>query len=110
MLQGCSWGTATSQRSAGTEDPLELWYWAEDRDEPISLVAKGPGVFSRNGATPIEATASLDGGRWRVVLAGPLASLTSEKHLGIAVWNGSNEERAGLAAVSAWLETKVSTT
>jgi DMSO reductase family type II enzyme heme b subunit len=88
------------------EQPLELWYWAEDRDEPLALLAAGPGVFSRNGGTALDATASLEGGRWRVVLAGPRVSLTADNRLGVAIWNGSNEERAGLAAVSEWLSTE----
>lgn len=94
------------------EDPLELWYWAEDRGQPLALIAQGPGVFSRNPNIGLDAVASLDAGRWRVVLAGPLASLTAHHRLGVAIWNGSNEERAGLAAVSSWLttETMASTT
>jgi len=38
-----------------------------------------------------------------VVIAGPLAALSSNQ-LGVVIWNGSNDERAGLAAVSEWLD------
>ncbi|MFV2089332.1 MAG: hypothetical protein ACC642_01625 [Pseudomonadales bacterium] len=85
-----------------SEQPLSLWYWAADRDEPLSLTASGPGVFARNGDNGISGAADLSNGRWSVVIAGPLAALSGDQ-LGVVVWNGSNQERAGLAAVSSWV-------
>jgi DMSO reductase family type II enzyme heme b subunit len=79
-----------------------LWYWAEDRQSAERFVSRGPGVFSRADAAGVSAAASLDDGVWRVVLSGPLADVIDDR-IGIAVWNGSNEERAGLGAVSGWI-------
>jgi DMSO reductase family type II enzyme heme b subunit len=79
-----------------------LWYWAADRESAERFASRGPGVFSRSDASGVEAAAALGGGVWRVVLSGPLAEVVDDR-IGIAVWNGSNEERAGLGAVSSWI-------
>ena len=47
--------------------------------------------------------AVLANGRWSVVLSGP-ADVAQKRKVALAVWNGSRDERAGLAAVSQeWL-------
>jgi DMSO reductase family type II enzyme heme b subunit len=79
-----------------------LWYWANDRGSAERFVSNGPGVFARSDAEGIQATASLEAGMWHVVLSGPLAEVVDER-MGFAVWNGSNDERAGLGAVSGWV-------
>lgn len=79
-----------------------LWYWAEDRESAERFISRGPGVFSRVDAAGVAAAASLDAGVWQVVLSGPLADVREDR-IGVAVWNGSNEERAGLGAVSGWI-------
>lgn len=83
--------------------PVAVWYWEDGRPEALNLLAEGPGVFRKQANGDIQATATLADGRWRAVLSGP-ASAAASGRLGIAVWNGSNEERAGLGAVSqAWI-------
>jgi steroid C-25 hydroxylase gamma subunit len=81
---------------------VNLWYWAHDRDESISVNASGPGVFRKNTDRDIGAQAHLSDGTWSLVLSGPLGDVVDDQ-IGFAIWNGSNDERAGLAAVSAWL-------
>ena len=80
-----------------TEQAVDLWYWQSNLEAARSLVGRGPGVFTPNGSE-VSASAALDGGRWSVVLSGPLADAPSS--IGVAVWDGSNEERAGLGAVT----------
>jgi len=80
--------------------PLTLWYWENGRGA-LNLTAKGPGIFSKAGAG-VTGTGANGNGKWAAVLSGPASAAKGK--LGVAVWNGSNEERAGLAAVSrAWL-------
>ena len=79
-----------------------LWYWAEDRQSAEHFASRGPGVFARSDAAGVEAVGTLEDGVWRVVLSGPMAAVVDDK-IGIAVWNGSNNERAGLGAVSGWI-------
>jgi DMSO reductase family type II enzyme heme b subunit len=79
------------------EHPVGLWYWENGRGEALALSAQGPGVFRRTGVDTVAAAAELTGGRWSVVLSG-LAPAGNA--IGVAVWNGSNDERSGLAAVT----------
>ena len=79
-----------------------LWFWAEDRPSAERFRSSGPGVFRRMTSEGVDARARLEGGTWRVVLSGPLAEVVEDR-IGLVVWNGSNEERAGLGAVSGWI-------
>ena len=86
-----------------TTAPVGLWYWEDGRNGALNLTSRGPGVVQKDGEGAVHASAVLAEGQWAVVLRGPLAAADSGQ-FGVAVWNGSNEERAGLAAVtSAWL-------
>lgn len=87
----------------GDEDkPLVLWFWENGRPSALRLIARGPGVFRKDG-DGVGAAGVLADGRWSVVLSGP-AAIGAKGKVGLAVWNGSNDERAGLAAVSReWL-------
>ncbi len=87
--------------------PVLVWQW---RDRlPIQkgmpavrhLVSTGPGMFrpAPDGAS-LDAASSVDGIRWSVVLTGPRSALGDRGRVAVAVWNGANEERAGIGAVS----------
>ena len=96
-------GRGDEIQSLGNEDtPVGMWYWASDREQSLSLVSSGPGVVRSNADVVTGASANLDGGRWAVVLSGPSSEVT-DNQIGVAIWNGSNDERAGLAAISGWL-------
>ena len=92
-------GKGPAETLGAKDNAATLWFWAADREQGSSFWSEGPGVFRQNPASEIAASASLDEGVWRVVLAGPLSEVADER-IGFAVWNGSNEERAGLGAVS----------
>jgi len=88
-----------SPETMGSEDsPVGVWFWEDGRPEALEIESSGPGVFRRKEGA-VEGAGALVGGRWVVVLSGP-ASAAAGGRLGVAVWNGSNDERAGLAAVS----------
>jgi len=96
-------GSGDSIGTLGSDDqPLKMWYWADGREEALSLTSKGPGVFSQTGEDAVSASGVPNDGRRAVVIAGPLAAVSGNQ-LGVVIWNGSNDERAGLAAVSDWL-------
>ncbi len=97
LFPGGGGGSPSTLGSA--EAPVALWYWEEGRPEPLSFTARGPGVFQKDAENGLAASAVLADGKWAVVISGPLAAAADGK-VGLAVWNGSNEERAGLAAVS----------
>ncbi len=88
----------------GDEDkPLALWFWENGRPGPLRLISTGPGVVRKDPEASLGASGVLADGRWSVVLTGP-AAITEKRKVALAVWNGSNDERAGLAAVSReWL-------
>ena len=92
----------------GSEDAgVNLWFWRSDEGEGRHLVANGPGRFRPQGGA-VSTSASLDGGRWAVVLSHPVAELRDGGQLGVAVWDGSNEERAGIgAATNEWLSLSI---
>jgi len=84
--------------------PLAVWYWESGRPGPLNLTARGPGLFRKDNAAGLSANGALNERRWSVVLSGPASAAKAGK-VGVAVWNGSNDERAGLAAVSRdWLK------
>lgn len=85
------------------EKPLALWFWEQGRPGPLRLISTGPGVVEKDNEAALGASGVLADGRWSVVLSGP-AAVAEKRKVALAVWNGSNEERAGLAAVSReWL-------
>ncbi len=85
------------------EKPLALWFWEHGRQGALRLISTGPGVVRKDPEAELGATGVLADGRWSVVLSGP-AAIAEKQKVALAVWNGSNEERAGLAAVSReWL-------
>ena len=91
----------------GPDAAVRLWYWQADLEDACSLEGRGPGVFRPTGTNGVSATAALEGGRWAVVLTGNLSAAASAR-VGVAVWDGTNEERAGLGAVSPeWIPLEV---
>lgn len=85
------------------DKPLALWFWEHGRPTPLRLISSGPGVVRKDEDGQLGASGVLSDGSWTVVLSGP-AAIAQKGKVALAVWNGSNEERAGLAAVSReWL-------
>ncbi len=96
-------GSGVLATLGNAEKPLALWFWEDGRAGPLRLISSGPGVVKKDAEATLSANGLLADGRWSVVLSGP-AEITEKRKVALAVWNGSNEERAGLAAVSQeWL-------
>jgi DMSO reductase family type II enzyme heme b subunit len=83
--------------------PVDLWCWHESRTDARRVVSRGPGVLGAADADGLAAGGVSADGRWTVTLGAPLASIGDTSRLGVVVWNGANEERAGLGAVSDWV-------
>lgn len=108
--------------------PVRLWAWhdrlaVQQALPPVTeLVARGPGVFRplSSGADPeiddsgrhaqdlpgedvepqeVSGESERSEGRWTVVLSGSVTA-SSAARMGIVVWDGANEERAGIGAVT----------
>ncbi len=98
--------------------PVRLWAWRDrlvvQQDLPAvrDLVASGPGVFQPVGPRPepdpderpggpseVSTGWALADGRWAVVVSGNVGAAASGR-MGVVVWDGSNEERAGIGAVT----------
>ncbi len=92
------------------EAPVNVWYWRANmaEGEAEELVSTGLGIFADSAADSIQSRATWQGGRWQVVLTRPLSAngqgvpLSPGMVTGVAfaVWEGSNQERAGLLSFS----------
>jgi DMSO reductase family type II enzyme heme b subunit len=83
---------------------VSLWYWRSTASAAQIVEAFGPGVFHPvvpSDPPSVTAAAALSGGRWSVAFSGPRSAVGPAGALGVVVWDGTNEERAGLAAVTA---------
>lgn len=103
-------GDAPVATVGAPDAPVHLWYWQADLADAKRLEGRGPGAFRPTGTNGVAAAAALDGGRWAVVLTGELSDAVTDGHtrVGVAVWDGANEERAGLGAVSSeWIPLEV---
>lgn len=89
------------------DQPVTMWYWENGRPSALQLTSRGPGVVRKDAGADLAASGALNERRWSVVLSGPASAAKAGK-VGVAVWNGSNAERAGLAAVSReWLPLEI---
>ena len=96
-------GSGVLPTMGDAEKPLALWFWEQGRPGPLRLISSGPGVVTKDATANLGANGVLANGRWSVVLSGP-ADVAQKRKVALAVWNGSRDERAGLAAVSQeWL-------
>jgi DMSO reductase family type II enzyme heme b subunit len=94
--------------------PVNAWYWrADEEGRARQVAAEGLGTSRTLDRQTVRSGARWKEGRWRVVLvrplkaAGPGSALLEpgvETGFGVAIWEGSNAERAGLKAFSGdWL-------
>jgi DMSO reductase family type II enzyme heme b subunit len=95
--------------------PVNAWYWRADEPQIArELSAEGLGTSRMIKGSPVRGRGVWKGGRWSVVIARALklegapgaAQLQPgvETGFGVAIWEGSNQERAGIKAFSGdWL-------
>ncbi len=95
--------------------PVNQWHWRADLEKPYNVTTAGLGTTYRTPESFIEARAVWEGGRWAVVLARPLKTPDPDNHVpfqpgqtvkaAFCVWEGSNQERAGLKSYTPlWTE------
>jgi DMSO reductase family type II enzyme heme b subunit len=94
----------------GTEErAVNAWYWRPDLEEPLSVTATGLGTTVRNSSASLAAAASYGDGGWRVVISRPFSARGDQEvalmpgqatTAGFAVWQGSNQERAGIKSAT----------
>ena len=104
-------GKAAELSTMGDErSPVQAWHWRAGTALPFVINATGLGTVTRAPNHPVSVGAAWEDGSWSVVFKRgiqdqgvPLASGASVP-LGIAVWSGANNERAGLKAhTPAWI-------
>ena len=95
--------------SMGNEDePVQFIQWQAMKNRVRSVVAWGIGSSVPGSLVSERVTAGWSQGFWTIVMlrtlaGGPEAATLqpgANTRIGFAVWNGSNEERAGIKAVS----------
>ncbi|MFQ5697576.1 MAG: ethylbenzene dehydrogenase-related protein [Myxococcota bacterium] len=98
---------------------VNAWYWRADEEGGVRIVvAEGIGSSRTVGQLASASRSAWKGGRWTVVITRPLAPRGSEPlallepgsrtQYGIAVWEGSHRERAGIKAFSGtWREIQI---
>ena len=104
---------APLQAMGSPEQPVNAWYWRPDLESPLSVTASGLGTTVRHQNGSVAAGASYSEGGWQVVISRPFAveqdasivalhrGMTTQ--VAFAVWQGSNQERAGIKSVTlAW--------
>jgi DMSO reductase family type II enzyme heme b subunit len=82
--------------------PVEGFLWRADWKEPLKIGAEGFGTVQRAPApSGWKTTAIWDSNTWTVLFEIPhWPALDSQKRLGVAIWQGSARERAGLKSVT----------
>ncbi|MBI2964466.1 MAG: hypothetical protein HYY35_11985 [Deltaproteobacteria bacterium] len=105
-------GDAPLQTMGSKTQPVNAWYWRADFGEQgKNNVAEGLGTTRLTAGSHVVCRASWRGGTWQLVIARPLAvpDQASEAvqlrpgsavKMAIAIWEGSNGERAGVKAFS----------
>ena len=104
-------GKAAELSTMGDErSPVQAWHWRAGTALPFVITATGLGTVTRLPDHPVSVGAAWENGSWSVIFrrglqeAGVPLSAGGSIPLGIAVWSGANNERAGLKAhTPAWL-------
>ncbi len=104
-------------RMGSQKQPVNAWFWRADfEDGAQNITARGLGSVVETEKSSVSARGLWQDGRWRVVLARPLAVKEQEGEavqlavgktykVAFAAWEGSSGERAGLKSFSkAWRE------
>jgi DMSO reductase family type II enzyme heme b subunit len=90
--------------------PINAWYWrADEADRARHVTAEGLGTSRTLDVNLVKARGIWKEGRWQVVIARAMniavpgaAQITpgSDTGFGVAIWEGSHKERAGIKAFS----------
>lgn len=104
-------GDANPITMGDAQRPVNAWLWKADRKEPFDVIARGYSTSQRRpaSASQLESNALYRDGKWHLVFQRPLETASSEftrfapgqpAKIAVAIWEGSNAERAGQKAIS----------
>ena len=99
--------------------PVNAWFWRADWEQPKNVAAEGMGSTERRDDPALASRARHQRGRWDVIIARPLNGKSSPAgtvtlqpgtttKVAFAIWQGANQERAGIKAFSPdWQELQI---
>ncbi|MDP3939241.1 MAG: hypothetical protein Q8R92_14045, partial [Deltaproteobacteria bacterium] len=101
--------------------PINAWLWRANQEGEAgrNVIASGIGTSFATAPSTVRCKGVLNEGRWSVVFSRPLSvpeaagggvqlGPGAETKFGVAIWNGSKNERAGIKAYSeAWHTLKI---
>lgn len=102
-------GDAPLQSMGSPQQPVNAWYWRPDLESPYDITAQGTGTTRRSGNADLAAAGVHHNGAWSVVVRRTMTSPASDRvslapgasvRVAFAVWQGANQERGGLKAVT----------
>jgi len=91
------------------DQPVNAWYWRPDMETPFSVTSMGTGSTRRTADPNLRGNSAYTGDAWAVVIGRALQSAGDgyvqlaageTAKVAFAVWEGRNDERAGLKAVT----------
>jgi DMSO reductase family type II enzyme heme b subunit len=86
------------------DKPVTAWYWRAGAEAPFLATAQGLGTVTREKQNGLQATGEWSSGQWQVVLAGPAPA----RKVGVAVWSGAADDRAGLKShTPSWVDLQI---
>jgi DMSO reductase family type II enzyme heme b subunit len=83
-------------RMGSPAEGIQAWYWRANHTFGESLAFHGFATESTQPGPPVLTSAQWSDGRWSVVIGAPMAAFPQSEQVGFAVWEGGNQERAGL--------------
>jgi DMSO reductase family type II enzyme heme b subunit len=99
--------------------PVNAWFWRADWERPKNVAAEGMGTTERRDDPALAASARHTRGRWDVIFSrslngegSPAGTVTFAPgdvgKVAFAIWQGGNQERAGIKAFSPdWQELRI---
>lgn len=89
-------GAPPLNRMGSPGEGIQAWYWRANHPFGECLAFHGFATETVQPAPPILTSAQWADGRWSVVIGAPMATFPGSDRIGFAVWEGGNQERAGL--------------
>jgi DMSO reductase family type II enzyme heme b subunit len=103
-------GSAPLQRMGSPAEGMQAWYWRANHAEfGEALAYHGFATETTQPGPPILTSARWSDGRWTLVIGAPVKAVLTSGVVAFAVWEGGNQERAGLHSITPeWQELVVS--
>jgi DMSO reductase family type II enzyme heme b subunit len=92
-------GSAPVSNMGSKGTPIDAWYWrANHHESGEALTFEGLASERVQPSPPVTTNGTWQDGTWSVVIGAPLEA--AGDNIAFAVWEGSNQERAGLHSYS----------